>query len=473
MADSRYQVFYQPSAISHPLSRTHTKHKEPAEFTAPLRVNLITMPSLSSNGRAVVLVDGCRLPFMRSGTAYVDLTSYDLGRMALKGLLTRTGLDPAQVDRVIMGSVVQNVHTTNVAREAALGAGFPNTVPAFTVTMACISSNQAVTAAVELIGSGQADVVVAGGTETASDVPIQFKRRVRKKLMAARKVKSPADYLKLIRTLRPSDLLPETPAIAEYSTGETMGQSADGLAALFGVSREAQDEYALRSHRLAAQARDAGHLRRDIAPALVPPDFAPLTDDNGIRDDTSLEKLRALKPAFHKPYGTVTAGNASFLTDGASATLLMADETARALGYTPSAYLRHYTYVAQDPGTELLLGPAYAIPRVLDAAGLTLGDVDVIELHEAFAGQVLAVLAALASPAFAEKTGHAAPVGDVPMDKLNAWGGSLSLGHPFGATGARLVMMAASRLHHEDGTLALLAACAAGGLGHAMVVERA
>ncbi len=426
-----------------------------------------------TNGRAVVLVDGCRLPFLRSGTDYVDLTTYDLGRMALKGLLTRTGIDPAQVDRVVMGSVVQNVHTANVAREAALGAGFPNTVPAFTVSMACISSNQAVTAAVELIGSGQADIVVAGGTETASDVPIQFKRTVRKKLMAARKFKSPGDYLKLIRKLRPSDLLPEVPAIAEYSTGETMGQSADSLAAMFGISREAQDEYALRSHRMAAQARDAGHLGRDIAPALVPPSFAPITADNGIRDDTSIEKLRTLRPAFHKPFGTVTAGNASFLTDGASATLLMAQETARALGYPPKATLRHYTYVAQDPGTELLLGPAYAIPRVLDAAGLTLDDFDVIELHEAFAGQVLAVLTALASKTFAEKTGRATPIGEIPMEKLNTWGGSLSLGHPFGATGARLVMMAASRLHHEDGTLALLAACAAGGLGHAMVLERA
>ncbi len=431
------------------------------------------MPNLATNGRAVVLVDGCRIPFMRSGTEYVDLSAYDMGRMVLKGLLTRTGIDPAQVDRIVMGSVIQNVHTTNVAREAALGAGFPNTVPAFTVTMACISSNLAVTSAVELIGSGQADVVIAGGTETASDVPIQFKRKVRKKLIAARKVKTAADYVKLIRKLRPSDLLPEVPALTEYSTGETMGQSADGLAALFGITREAQDEYALRAHRQAAQARDAGLLAQDLIPAMVPPAFTPLTADNGIRDDTSIEKLRTLKPAFHKPYGTVTAGNASFLTDGASATLLMAEETAQALGYTPRAYLRHYTYVAQDPGRELLLGPAYAIPAVLDAAGLTLGDLDVIELHEAFAGQVLAVLAALESKTFAEKAGRAEPVGAVPMETLNTWGGSLSLGHPFGATGARLVMMAASRLHHEDGTLALLAACAAGGLGHAMVVERA
>lgn len=431
------------------------------------------MAQPTSNGRAVVLVDGCRIPFMRSGTEYVDLTAYDMGRMVLKGLLHRTSLDPALVDRIVMGSVVQSVHTTNVAREAALGAGFPNTVPAFTVTMACISSNQAVTSAVELIKSGQADIVIAGGTETASDVPIQFKRKVRKKLIAARKVKTPADYVKLIRKLRPSDLLPEIPALTEYSTGETMGQSADQLAAMFGVTREAQDAYALRSHQQGVQARDAGHLGLNLVPAIAPPDFVPMNQDNGIREDTSMEKLQTLRPAFHKPYGTVTAGNASFLTDGASATLLMAEETARALGYTPQAYLRSYTYVAQDPGQELLLGPAYAIPTVLDAEGLALGDIDVIELHEAFAGQVLAVLAALDSKTFAEKIGRQKPVGALSLDTLNTWGGSLALGHPFGATGARLVMMAASRLKHEDGTMALLAACAAGGLGHAMVMERA
>lgn len=430
------------------------------------------MASQSSKGRAVVLVDGCRIPFLRSGTDYVDLTSYDMGRMVLKGLLTRTDIDPAIVDRVVMGCVVQNVNTTNVARESALASGFPNSVPAFTVTMACISSNQAITSATELIGSGQAGIVVAGGTESLSDIPIRFQKKVRKQLFEARKFKSPTEYLKLLQKLRPSDLLPEVPSISEYSTGETMGESADKLAAMFNVSRESQDEYALYSHQMAAQARDAGHLDEDIVPAFVPPDFEPITTDNGIRDDTSMEKLRSLSPAFHKPFGTVTAGNASFLTDGASATLLMAEETAKAHGFTPKAILRNYTFVAQDPDSELLLGPAYAIPKMLDAAGLTLDDIDVVELHEAFAGQVLAVLAALASEDFARRIGRDKPVGEVPMDKLNTWGGSLSLGHPFGATGARLVTMAANRLRHVDGRYALVAACAAGGLGHAMLVER-
>ena len=431
----------------------------------------------SSNGRALsqtpVLVDGCRIPFQRSGTGYVDLMAYDMGRMALKGLLTRTGLDPATVDRVVMGSVIQDVRTSNVAREAALGAGIPEHVPAFTVTMACISSNQAVTSGADLIRGGLADAVIAGGTETLSDPPVRVKRSVRKRLFEARKAKGPGDYLELLKGLSPSDLLPEAPSIAEFSTGEVMGESAAKLAAMFGVSREAQDEYALMSHQRAAAARDDGRLDTELVPATVPPDFEPITTDNVIRDDTSMEKLKGLSPAFVKPYGTVTAGNASALTDGASAALLMAQERAEAEGRTPIAALRAYTYVAQDPGTELLLGPAYAIPQVLDDAGLTLDDIDVIELHEAFAGQVLAVLEALASASFAEASlNRSSPVGTVDMDRLNARGGSLSLGHPFGATGTRIVTTAANRLHEEDGRWALVTACAAGGQGHAMLLER-
>lgn len=431
------------------------------------------MAATHANGRAAVLIDGCRLPFQRSGTQYVDLMAYDMGRMVLKGLLTRTGLDPASVDRVVMGCVIQDVATSNVAREAALGASIPKQVPAFTVTMACISSNQAITSGVEMIHSGQADIVIAGGTETLSDPPVRVKRSVRKRLFEARKAKSPQDYLELLKGLGPGDLIPESPAIAEYSTGEVMGESADKLAAMFDVSREAQDEYALLSHERAAAARDDGRLDKELVPATVPPDFEPVTTDNTIRDDSTLEKLRQLDPVFVTPFGTVTAGNSSPLTDGASATLLMSTARADELGMTPRARISHYTYVAQDPGTELLLGPAYAIPQVLDAAGLTLDDIDVFELHEAFAGQVLAVLAALESTSFAENNlNRPSPVGPIPMEKLNARGGSVSLGHPFGATGARIVTTAANRLHEEDGEHALVAACAAGGQGHALLLER-
>ena len=427
----------------------------------------------SSSLQDAVFIDGCRTPFLRAGTAFAELTSYDLGRTALKGLLTRTGLDPAIVGRIIMGCVIQNVHTSNVAREAALGAGFPYHVPAFTVTMACISSSQAISSAIDLIRTGQANIVVAGGTESLSDIPIQLKKNLRKRIMGSRKAKSLPDYFDLITGLSPGDLIPEIPAIAEYSTGETMGESADKLAAMFDVEREEQDKYAMRSHHSAAKAWDDGSFAAEVMPVSVPKDFKPITRDNVFRSDTSLEKLAALPPVFVKPYGTITAGNSSPLTDGASATLCMSREMAEKYGYEPRAVFREYEVVGRDPGEELLLGPAYAIPKILDRANLELDDIDVFELHEAFAGQVLAVLRALASPAFAlERLGLREPVGSIPMDKLNVFGGSLSLGHPFGATGARLVTTAVNRLHRENGRFALVAACAAGGLGHAMLIER-
>lgn len=427
----------------------------------------------ASSLQDAVFVDGCRTPFLRSGTAFSDLTAYDLARTVLRGLLTRTKINPAVVGQIIMGCVLQDVRTSNVAREAALAAGFPNHVPAHTVTMACISSNLAISSAADLIRTGQAEVVVAGGTETLSDIPIQLKRNLRKRILESRKAKSFPDYLGLIAGLSPGDLLPEIPSIAEYSTGETMGESADKLAATFEVSRAEQDQYAMRSHHAAARAWDDGLFTQEVLPVSVPEDFNPVERDNGIRPDTNLEKLAKLPPVFVKPFGTVTAGNASPLTDGASAALLMSRDAAKKFGFHPRAVLREYVYVAQDPGKELLLGPAYAIPKILNRANLTLDDVDVFELHEAFAGQVLAVLAALKSSDFAvEKLGRTKQVGQIPMEKLNVMGGSLSLGHPFGATGTRLVTTAVNRLHRENGRFAVVAACAAGGLGHALLLER-
>ncbi|HKK44023.1 MAG TPA: acetyl-CoA C-acyltransferase [Balneolaceae bacterium] len=420
-----------------------------------------------------VFVDGVRIPFQRSGTGYKKLMAYDLGRLAVEGLIGRSSISGNDIDRVILGTVIQDVNTSNVARESALGAGIPNSVPAHTVTQACISSNQATSSAVDLIRSGQANIVLAGGTETMSDIPIRFRKKFRQKLLDARKYKSIGDFLSFFKGLRPSDLLPEIPQISEFSTGETMGESCDRMAAHFGISREEQDEYALRSHQLAAKATNEGLLDGQLVPATVPPNFEVIKTDNGFREDTSMEKLAKLNPAFIKPHGTITAGNSSFLTDGASASLIMEKETALQLGLKPQAILREYTYVAQDPQEELLLGPAYATPKVLDKMGLELSDIDVFEFHEAFAGQILTVLKALNSKKFAKDyLGRDHKVGEIPMDKFNCWGGSLSLGHPFGATGTRLVTTAADRLHHEDGNLALVAACAAGGQGHAMILER-
>ncbi len=426
-----------------------------------------------SQGRKAVLVDGCRIPFLRSGTAYRDLTPYDLGRLALKALLTRTMIEPAKVGQVIMGTVISRLATSNVARESALGAGFPIQIPAFTVTMACISANVAITTGVDLIRTGQADVVVAGGTESMSDIPISYRKPMRQKFMEAQRYKGPLDYLQFLKGMNLKDLLPEIPSIAEFSTGRIMGEDCDRLAARLGVSREEQDEYAVRSHLAAAAATKEGLLAGEIDPVMVPPDFRPIREDNGFRADTTPEKMASLRPAFVKKYGTVTAGNSSFLTDGAAAVLLMAEDTANALGYTPKASIRAYAYSAQDPQEELLLGPAYATPKALDLAGLELSNMDVFEFHEAFAGQILANLKCLASDRFAgEKLGRSRKVGDVPMEKFNTLGGSLSLGHPFGATGARLVTTAVNRLIREDGTFALVAACAAGAMGSAIILER-
>uniref|UniRef100_A0A665WSB0 Trifunctional enzyme subunit beta, mitochondrial n=1 Tax=Echeneis naucrates TaxID=173247 RepID=A0A665WSB0_ECHNA len=422
----------------------------------------------------IVLVEGVRTPFLMSGTTYADLMPHDLARAALQGLLHKTGLPKDAVDYIIYGTVIQEVKTSNVAREAALGAGFSDKIPAHTVTMACISSNQAMTSAVGLIAAGQCDAVVAGGVEFMSDVPIRHSRKMRKTMLSLNKAKTLGQRLSLIGSIRLAHLSPELPAVAEFSTAETMGHSADRLAAAFGVSRLEQDEFALRSHSLAKKAQDDSLLQDVIAFKVPGRDI--VFKDNGIRP-SSMQQMAKLKPAFIKPHGTVTAANSSFLTDGASAVLIMSEEKALAMGYKPKAYLRDFVYVSQDPKDQLLLGnlilrPTYASPKVLERAGLSMSDIDVFEFHEAFAGQIMANLKAMDSDWFAQTyMGRKSKVGTPPMEKFNLWGGSLSLGHPFGATGCRLVTTVAHRLKKEGGQYGLVAACAAGGQGHAMVIE--
>jgi len=420
----------------------------------------------------VVVAAGGRIPFSRAGSDYRSLVAYDLARMAIAGVLTRAGLSGDEIDQVVMGTVVQNVAVSNVARDAALAAGVPDGVPAHTVTMACISSNRAIADAALGILTGHASVALAGGVEMLGDVPVGFSRELRRRFFDSRRYKGPKDWPAFFKGLKPRDLLPRAPAIAEFSTGETMGESADRLAAKFGVSREEQDAYALRSHQGAAANRE--HLAEEIIAVTVPPKGTVVSADNGVRDDTSMERLAKLKPAFVKPFGTVTAGNASPLTDGAAAVVLMSEKRALAEGREGLARIVDFTFVAQDPGDELLLGPAYAVPRLLARNRLGWDDMDVIEIHEAFAGQVLAVLRALESETFGRQNLglKAAFAKEIDMDKVNPWGGSVSLGHPFGATGARLVTTAIHRLHVEGGRFALVTACAAGGQGHAMLLER-
>uniref|UniRef100_A0A672IT08 Trifunctional enzyme subunit beta, mitochondrial n=1 Tax=Salarias fasciatus TaxID=181472 RepID=A0A672IT08_SALFA len=394
----------------------------------------------------IVLVEGVRTPFLLSGTAYADLMPHDLARAALQGLLNKTAISKDAVDYIIYGTVIQEVKTSNVAREAALGAGFSDKIPAHTVTMACISSNQAMTSAVGLIAAGQCDAVVAGGVEFMSDVPIRHSRKMRKTMLSLNKAKTLGQRLSLIGSIRMAHLSPELPAVAEFSTAETMGHSADRLAAAFGVSRVEQDEFALRSHSLAKKAQDAG-LLEDIISFKVPGRDI-VSKDNGIRP-SSMEQMAKLKPAFVKPHGTVTAANSSFLTDGASAVLIMSEEKALAMGYKPKAYLRYRTHLCWS-----LFGNA---------------EKSVLRL---VCGQIMANLKAMDSDWFAQTyMGRKSKVGVPPMEKFNLWGGSLSLGHPFGATGCRLVTTVAHRLKKEGGQYGLVAACAAGGQGHAMVIE--
>ena len=432
------------------------------------------MPSLGTPGRRVAVVAGVRTPFARAGTAFKDMTAIELGKRCVAELVQRTNLDGDLVEAIVYGTVVPSVIAPNIAREISLLPMLPRGCEAYTVGRACASANQAITDAADQIVLGHHDVVIAGGAESLSNVPILHSRTMSEKLVTFSRAKNPAQQLRILGSVRPKDFVPITPAIAEPSTGETMGQSADKMAKINHIPRDEQDHFALRSHRMAAIGTDDGRLAAEIVPVYVPPKYTTvLTSDNGIRRDTSIEQMRALKPAFDKKYGTVTAGNASPLTDGASAVLLMSEERAQVLGYTPLAFIRSYAYAALDPGEQLLMGPVLAAPMALARAGLTLRDMDLIEMHEAFAAQVLCNLIGFESQYWAERAGFSEPLGEVDRSILNVMGGSIAIGHPFGATGGRILTTLANELVRRGGTFGLMTVCAAGGMGHAMVIERA
>jgi len=396
-----------------------------------------------------------------------------MARQVAGELLYRANLDGREVDEVVFGQVVPSVLAPNVAREVSLLPQFPRTIPAYTLNRACASAGQAITNAHDQIYLGNADVVLAGGVESLSDIPILHSRGMSQTLVAASKAKSLGQRLALFSRVRLKDLVPVTPAIAEPSTGESMGQSAEKMAKENGISRDAQDRIALMSHQRATAGTADGRLTAEIAPWFGGPGMDQVqTSDNGIRSDTSLEALAQLKPVFDRRYGSVTAGNASPLTDGAAAVLLMSEDKARALGYRPLATIRSYAVAAVDPGWQLLMGPAYAVPRALDRAGITWKDLGLVEIHEAFAAQVLSNVQAWGSRAWAEKLGRSAPVGEVDWSITNVMGGSIAIGHPFGATGARLVTTLANEMQRRDVQFGLISICAQGGMGLAMVLER-
>jgi acetyl-CoA acyltransferase len=423
--------------------------------------------------RRVAIVAGCRTPFCKSGTELKNVSAVDLARQAVVELVHRSNLDGNIVDEMYFGQVVASPLAPNLAREVSLLPQFPKHVAAATTNRACASSNQAIVLGHDQILLGHADVVIAGGAESLSDIPILHSRRLSEVLVRLNRVKGTAERVKLVMSLRPRDLVPVTPAIAEPSTGESMGKSAEKMAKLNRITREAQDQFALRSHRLAAAGRQDGRLTAEVFPVFDASAHGVTSTDNCIRPDSTLEQMAKLEPVFDRRYGTVTAANSSLLTDGASAVLIMSEEAARALGYEPTALIRSYAVAALDPGDQLLMGPAFAIPKALDRAGLSWDDIGLIEMHEAFAAQVLSNIQAIESKSWAvEKLGRPAAIGEVNWKTLNVMGGSIAIGHPFGATGARITLTLANEMKRRDIQFGLISVCAQGGMGFAMILER-
>jgi acetyl-CoA acyltransferase len=424
-------------------------------------------------GRRVAVVAGLRSPFAKSGTVFRDVPAVALARHTVRELLVRSEIDGREVDEVIFSQVVPSPLVPNVAREVSLLPQLLPSVPAYTLNRACASAAQAVTNAADQIAMGHADVIVAGGVESLSDIPILHSRRFSQTLMEASRARSLRSRAAAFTRVRPRDLVPLTPAIAEPSTGESMGQSAEKMAKENGISREAQDRLALQSHQRAAAGTADGRLTAEIAPWFGGAAMdQPVTSDNGIRPDTSLEALAGLRPVFDRKYGSVTAGNSSPLTDGAAAVLLMAEEKAAALGCQPLVFLRSYAVSAVDPGWQLLMGPVYAVPRALERAGIAWSDLGLVEIHEAFAAQVLSNAQAWGSRSWADRLGLPGPVGEVNWECTNVLGGSIAIGHPFAATGARLVTTLANEMRRRSVQFGLISICAQGGMGYAMVLER-
>ena len=428
---------------------------------------------MESNGKRVAIVAGLRTPFAKQWSAYREVSALDLANIVVSEMLQRVDLDPREIQQVVYGQVVPSVEAPNIAREIVLATGMPKSIEAYSVSRACATSYQSAVNVAEAIMAGAIDTGVAGGADSASNVPITVSKRLAEALMAATKARSIGERMQAFAGIRPRDLAPVPPAIQEFSTGLSMGDSAEKMAKENHISREAQDEFAHRSHSLAAKAWAEGKLDDEVMEVFVPNRFnETIREDNLIRKDTAIEKYAKLKPAFDRKHGTVTAANSSPLTDGASALLLMREDKAKALGFDALGFIRSYAFAALDPAGQLLMGPSYASPIALDRAGVKVSDLDLIDMHEAFAAQILSNTQAFESADWSQKhLGRSDKIGDIDWDKFNVTGGSISIGHPFAATGARQITQTLRELKRRGGNLALCTACAAGGLGAAMVLE--
>lgn len=418
----------------------------------------------------IAIVDGLRTPFARIATHYRDLSAIDLGAMAVRELMQRNALKPRDVDQLVYGMTVMIPEAPFIAREVALQLGLDN-LDAYSITRACATSFQTAASAAESILAGSAEVAIAGGTDSTSSVRLPMSAKFSSTLRDVSFAKTVGDRLKLLATLRPKDILPQQPSITEFSVGETMGESTEKMVKKWGVSRAEQDDLAFASHSNAARAWREGRLDRQVMPVALA--SGRLHEDNLVRKHPERAAYDKLKPVFDTSgSGSVTAGNASPLTDGASALLLMSEARAQAEGREVLGYIRSYAFAAKTPKDDLLMGPVVAAPIAMDRAGITLADLTLVDMHEAFAGQLACNLRGLASEQHArEVLGRSKALGEVDRAKLNVNGGSIAYGHPFGATGARVIAQALYELKRRGGGLALTTACAAGGVGAAMVLE--
>lgn len=423
-------------------------------------------------GDRIAIVTGLRTPFAKQATEFHGISALDLGKLVVNELMIRSELDPALVQQLVFGQVVQMPEAPNIAREIVLGTGLHVNTDAYSVTRACATSFQSVVSVAESMIAGITDIGIAGGADSSSVLPIGVSKKLARALVDLNKARSFGQKLAIFRRLGLKDLLPVPPAVAEYSTGLSMGDTAEQMAKTHGISRADQDAMAHRSHTLAYQAWQDGKLKDEVMTAHVEPYNRFLEMDNNIRQDSKLESYAKLKPVFDRTHGTVTAATSTPLTDGASAVLMMTESRAKALGYTPLGYVRSYAFAAIDVWEDMLMGPSYATPIALDRAGLTLNDLTLIEMHEAFAAQALANVKMFASRSFAQqKLGRDQAIGEIDMSKFNVNGGSLAYGHPFAATGTRLIVQTLNELKRRGGGIGLTTACAAGGLGAAMIVE--
>lgn len=424
----------------------------------------------------IYIVDGIRTPFCKIGTTLAQADAVELGRTATAALLARTGFDPAQLDEVIFGCVGQPMDAANVSRVIALRAGVPEHVPANTVHRNCASGFEAITQAADKIAAGRGDIFLVGGTESMTHYPLLYSENAARKFGELAKAKTVAQKLAGVWQFRPADFTPRVSlrlGLTDPVCGCNMGQTAERLARDWRISREAQDQFAVQSHQHAAGAR--AKLAGETWPVYPRGGRTPeaVTEDNGIRENQSMQALAKLRPVFEKRGGTVTAGNASQITDGAVALLVMSEAGLRRTGLSPLGRLVDYAYAGCEP-SRMGLGPVYAISRVGQRTGLKLDDADLIEINEAFAAQVLACQAAAASSEFARQhLGRDRALGEIPLEKLNVNGGGIALGHPVGATGGRLVLTALKELHRRHARRALVSLCVGGGQGGALWLEAA